>query len=84
LKGRPDRKARTRSHGVLCAWLDVIWNAFGEDRLIYGSNWPVSELFAPLFEVQRIVEEYFAGKGRRVLEKVVAGNASVAYRWRRR
>jgi L-fuconolactonase len=65
-------------------WLDVIWNAFGEDRLIYGSNWPVSELFAPLFEVQRIVEEYFAGKGRRVMEKVFAGNASVAYRWRRR
>jgi L-fucono-1,5-lactonase len=62
----------------------VIWNAFGEDRLIYGSNWPVSELFAPLFEVQRIVEEYFAGKGRRVMEKVFAGNASLAYRWRRR
>ena len=65
-------------------WLDVIGNAFGEDRLIYGSNWPVSELFAPRIEVQRIVEEYFAGKGRRVMEKVFAGNATAAHRWRRR
>jgi len=64
-------------------WLDVIWSAFGEDRLIYGSNWPVSELYAPLFDVQRIVEEYFSGKRRNALEKVFAGNASLAYRWRK-
>ena len=23
-------------------WLDIAWNAFGPDRLIYGSDWPVS------------------------------------------
>ena len=33
--------------------LDVIWDAFGEDRLVYGSNWPVSGLYAPLLDVQR-------------------------------
>ncbi len=66
--------------GYYAPWLDVIWSAFGEDRLIYGSNWPVCELYAPLFDVQRLVEEYFSVKGRRVLEKVFAGNASIAYR----
>lgn len=59
--------------------LDVLWTAFGEDRLIYGSNWPVSGPFAPLADVQRIVHEYFGAKSVRALEKVFSGNARVAY-----
>ncbi len=27
--------------------LDVAWKAFGPDRLIYGSNWPVCRRYAP-------------------------------------
>jgi predicted TIM-barrel fold metal-dependent hydrolase len=27
--------------------LDQLWDAFGVDRLVYGSNWPVSDLLAP-------------------------------------
>jgi predicted TIM-barrel fold metal-dependent hydrolase len=23
--------------------LDALWDAFGDDRVIYGSNWPVCE-----------------------------------------
>jgi hypothetical protein len=23
--------------------LDIMWDAFGDDRLMYGSNWPVSD-----------------------------------------
>lgn len=62
-------------------WLDVAWNAFGPDRLIYGSNWPVSERFAKLATVQGIVHDYFSAKGRAALEKFFAGNARTAYRW---
>ena len=40
-----------------------MWNAFGQERLIYGSNWPVCELFAPYDVVQDIVEAYWADKG---------------------
>ena len=65
-------------------WLDTIWNAFGEDRLIYGSNWPVSALFAPLHSVQRIVEEYFDSKGKAALTRVFSANAKRVYQWRRR
>ncbi len=65
-------------------WLDAIWNDFGEDRLIYGSNWPVSALFSPLFDVQRIVAGYFETKGGVALAKVFAGNARKAYGWIRR
>lgn len=62
-------------------WFDAIWNEFGARRLVYGSNWPVSALFAPLFDVQRLVEEYFKSKPAGTMARVFAENAAVAYRW---
>ncbi len=53
---------------------------FGPDRLIYASNWPVSERFAPLGTVQGIVEDYFRACGRPTLERVLGQNARAAYR----
>ena len=61
--------------------LDAMRGMFGADRLIYASNWPVSERFASLSTVQRIVAEYFRGDGRSVEEKVFSGSAQAAYRW---
>ena len=61
--------------------LDVVWNSFGEDRVIYGSNWPVSERFAPLATVQEIVAGYFSSKGRTVTEKYFRRNAAAVYQW---
>ena len=61
-----------------------MWNTFGEDRLIYGSNWPVSERFAPLGRVQEIAMNYFTNKGQRALDKVFWKNALTAYKWVRR
>lgn len=62
-------------------WIDLLWDAFGEDRLVYGSNWPVCEKFAPLEVVQGIIEDYFSPHGAGVLEKVFSENARAAYRW---
>jgi L-fuconolactonase len=45
--------------------LDAMREMFGPERLIYASNWPVSERFAPLATVQGIVAEYFHSHGRR-------------------
>lgn len=61
--------------------LDAVWNCFGADRLIYGSNWPVSARFAPYSQVQNIVSEYFRGKGRPAYEKFFWKNALAAYKW---
>jgi len=77
--GRPD--AAPREVDFYRPWLDVLWEAFGEDRLVYGSNWPVSDKFAPLETVQGIVLDYFAPRGRAVLEKVFSRNARAAYSW---
>jgi L-fuconolactonase len=65
-------------------WLDIVWDAFGEDRLIYGSNWPVSARFAPLTTVQALVHDYFSAKGERPLRKVFSENARRFYHWRDR
>ncbi len=62
-------------------WLDIVWDAFGADRLVYGSNWPVSARFASLATVQAIVHDYFADQGRTALTKVFSENARRVYRW---
>jgi L-fuconolactonase len=59
--------------------LDVLWKAFGAGRLIYSSNWPVSERFAPLGRVQQIAMTYFAEKGQDALDRVFWKNAPAAY-----
>ena len=64
--------------------LDTMRELFGPGRLIYASNWPVSELFAPLATVQGIVGDYFRSHGRRAEEQVFSESGKAAYRWVRR
>ena len=61
--------------------LDGMRRMFGPERLIYGSNWPVSERFASLATVQGIVAEYFRSHGLRAEEQVFSSSAKAAYRW---
>src|SRR3569623_66626 len=60
--------------------LDALWEAFGPDRLIYGSNWPVSERAASYAALYGIVHGYFGGKGQTVLKKFLRVNAIAAYK----
>jgi L-fuconolactonase len=61
--------------------LDELWEVFGVDRLIYGSNWPVSARIAPYETAFKVVREYFAAKGREASEKYFWKNSKAAYRW---
>ena len=61
--------------------LDELWDVFGEDRLIYGSNWPVSARIAPYETAFKVVREYFASKGQEATEKYFWRNSKAAYRW---
>lgn len=63
--------------------LDALWSFFGEDRLIFGSNWPVSDGGAPLTTVMGIVSDYFTAKGERAAAKFFYGNSQTAYKWRK-
>jgi L-fuconolactonase len=59
--------------------LDRLWETFGRDRLLYGSNWPVSNRFAPYPEVCRIVHEYFTAKGAEASDRYFWRNSLAAY-----
>ncbi len=62
-------------------YIDVVWNAFGDDRVIYGSNWPVSDMAASYETLQRIVIEYASEKGVDATRKFCSLNAKQAYKW---
>ena len=66
------------------ATLDELCGIFGEDRVLYGSDWPNSDQWAPYPAVLRVVREYFAGKERAAAEKYFWKNSIAAYRWVKR
>lgn len=65
-------------------WLDEIWDTFGDDRLLYGSDWPNSDHLAPYAVTFNLLREYVGGKGRQASEKFFWKNSTVVYRWRHR
>ncbi len=65
-------------------YLDVVWEAFGEDRLIYGSNWPVSDRGAPYRILQRMVLQYFTQQGESALTQFCSENSRRVYGWKER
>ncbi len=64
--------------------LDFMTHTFGAERLIYASDWPVSERFAPLATVQRIIADYFHSQGRAAEQAIFSRTAKAAYKWLRR
>jgi len=61
------------------AVFEAVWALFGEDRLLFGSNWPVSNV-AGDFRTQIVVlEAFLKGKGRAARDKVMSGNAAKLY-----
>jgi predicted TIM-barrel fold metal-dependent hydrolase len=70
-----------RDVGYYLPILDHLWERFGPDRLIYGSNWPVSDRAAPYEVVFGIVRDYFTTKGSEACEKYFWQNSREAYRW---
>ena len=55
--------------------LKVLEEAFGNERLVYGSNWPVSELGGNFTDQQKLVVAYFQPRGDSVLNNVMWRNA---------
>lgn len=64
--------------------LDGLFGIFGEDRLLYGSDWPNSDRWRPLNVGLSLVSDYFNAKGRTVAEKYFWKNSVAAYHWQKR
>ena len=64
--------------------LDLLYETFGADRVLFGSDWPNSDLSAPYTAVLGVVQEYFKTKPQEAAEKYFWKNSVQAYRWVRR
>lgn len=64
--------------------LDELYGIFGEDRVLYGSDWPNSDQWAPYPKVLGLVRDYFSGKSVAAQEKYFWRNSVAAYRWVKR
>ncbi|MGH8247824.1 MAG: amidohydrolase family protein [Gammaproteobacteria bacterium] len=65
--------------------LDLLCDVFGEDRVVYGSDWPNSTgNWVPYATMLALVQNYFSGKGRAAAEKYFWKNSIAAYRWVKR
>ncbi|MDW7694907.1 amidohydrolase family protein [Flammeovirgaceae bacterium SG7u.111] len=61
-------------------YLDVVFDAFGEDRIMIGSDWPVCLVAANDYqEVMEVVLDYLGKKGESVVEKACGLNAARFY-----
>ena len=59
--------------------LEANWNVFGDERLIFGSDWPVLELKGTYDEAVGLTEEYLRSKSLDSMDKVMYRNAMRIY-----
>ena len=64
----------------LFPFVQHVAKCFGEDRLIFGSDWPVCLLAGSYGEIKTALEACLARLGPRVREKAFGANAKAAYR----
>lgn len=60
--------------------MDLAFDSFGEDRLVYGSDWPVTKTTAEYAAVLKLTRAYFTPKGEELCEKLFHRNAEKFYR----
>lgn len=55
-------------------YLDIVFEAFGTDRLMIGSDWPVCLLAGKYQDVTGIVKSYISGMSAKIQQKILGGN----------
>ena len=70
--------------GYYKASLDRIWDLFGEDRILFGSDWPNSDSLALFDETFGIAQRYIASRSARAQQAYFWKNSISAYRWHAR
>lgn len=70
---------RDWSPGDFYPYLDVVFNAFGVDRLLFGSDWPVMLLSGIYVQWKSLLEKYMDNFSDEDREKVFGLNAQQVY-----
>ncbi|MFO1248578.1 MAG: amidohydrolase family protein [Alphaproteobacteria bacterium] len=64
--------------------LDQLIAAFGEDRVMFGGDWPNSVGTATIPQALALMRDYFAGRPRIQAEKYFWRNSQRIYKWKKR
>jgi L-fuconolactonase len=65
---------------TLRPYLDVVVEAFGPQRLMAGSDWPVCLVACGYWQWFEVLERYFAGFSEAERDAVFGGTATAVYR----
>jgi predicted TIM-barrel fold metal-dependent hydrolase len=94
IKGRPNIWAKisdienrdnpARGLNAVKAHLDVLMDCFGEDRVVFGTNWPETWGTATPAQIVTLARAYFATRGRAAAEKYFWKNSLKFYKWKKR
>jgi L-fuconolactonase len=79
LYGRFEKQPAPRELSAYEPVLDLAFECFGEDRLVYGSDWPVTEATGDYASVLALTRAYVDKKGKVVSEKLFYRNAEKFY-----
>ena len=79
LHGRVRAQSAPREISFYKPILDLAFEAFGEDRLIFGSDWPVTEKTGDYASLLKLTRAYFDTKGPEVSKKLFSENAKRFY-----
>ncbi len=60
-------------------FFEVAFEAFGPDRLLFGSDWPVCLAAGEYYDTIKVIEKYFSAKDEIVIEKIMGLNAAKLY-----
>jgi len=60
-------------------YLDIVFDAFGENRILFGSDWPVCLLAASYQEVYQLITDYTANFSLEQRDKLFGANAERFY-----
>jgi len=60
-------------------YLDIVFDTFGFDKLLFGSDWPVCLLAGSYKEVKNLIEEYLGSTSTEIKEKIFGKNALSFY-----
>jgi predicted TIM-barrel fold metal-dependent hydrolase len=73
-----------RDYEFLRARLEYLYDAFGEDRVMFGTDYPNSYGVATIPEEVGLMKRFFSNKPREAAEKYFWRNSAQIYKWIRR
>jgi len=65
-------------------WIDAAWEAFGERRLLFGSNWPVCTRGGGYADAVAVARTWAGDRGRAAGRWLFCEASRAAYRWEAR